>query len=42
MQGNDVNRLVNELARVTSKQEGLTMELNGVRVMLADLGSKAV
>ncbi len=42
MQGNDINRLVNNLARVVSEQEGLGMDLNGARAMLANLGSKTV
>jgi hypothetical protein len=37
LQGNDVNWLVDELARVASKWEGLAGELNGARAMLADL-----
>jgi hypothetical protein len=37
LQGNDIGWLVDELARVASKQEGLTGELNGARVALADL-----
>jgi hypothetical protein len=33
----DVNWLVDELARVASKQEGLAGELDGARAMLVDL-----
>ncbi len=37
MRGNDVDWLVDELARVATEQEGLARELNGARAMLADL-----
>jgi hypothetical protein len=37
MQGNNVNWLVNKLARVPSEWEGLARELSGARVTLADL-----
>ncbi len=42
MQGNDVDRLVDKLARNASKWEGLAMELDGARATLVDLGSKTV
>jgi hypothetical protein len=38
LRGNDVDWLVDELARVTSEWEGLAGERNGARAMLADLG----
>jgi hypothetical protein len=37
LQGNDVDWLVNKLARVTTKWEGLVGERNGARAMLVDL-----
>jgi hypothetical protein len=36
-QGNNVDWLVDKVARVASKQEGLAGELNGARATLADL-----
>ncbi len=42
MQGNNIDRLVNKLARDAYKREGLAMELNGARAKLADLQSKTV
>ncbi len=42
MQGNDVDQLVDKLARVASEQEGLAMELDSARVTVADLESKTI
>jgi hypothetical protein len=37
LQGNDVDQLVDKLARVPSKQEGLGMKLDSTRATLADI-----